>query len=898
MSLDALMVSLERLTSRLKRSIVSDGYFETAFGEILQLAAQVGLNVSFDVKDREGSLLARYGTPPSVANGKLDLRNLEDRAIEAEVQVQKLKKTEDGTVGFEEIVQRLFSAVGAHWGYRNERSMLPYASDQGVAHKVLQSLHEETQENRWFAVLHSDLDKFKEINSEFGFEVGNKAIREFSDRMRMILSATSIVVHTGGDEMAAFIFSEDSSRLFDLAEELRSQMETNPLSSINRTNTCSIGLAIFNTSDLPSDLISIENIIGFATPKEVVKKTGGRNRVSLPSGNSLPVERFDAKALLDDVRYCALISRRDLHAAVPKSLGSPFVSAIARLLSERFQNLEMTGTAIEAAISKVLANINIEIVPSAASNTELAVPRAINNGSPTPLRPQVATPLWAALLARALLSATFRYQGPLRPTDRLAFRLMPRSEGAGTERTELYLDITREDGTTVTLLAGNVNCDLPAEQVVQIGRPWYSTAAFVDGGIRRLVFDDGPDSGGPHEALSPCLLMPIGDRAIDAVRSISPYVAGVVEVDDRPVKGGGLPDFWQSNLGRLVRAALRNPNVSRIVAVGDPSGAEETIKRLKLSRDDWNTKIHDLQRRLSISSSSLNAFRDREIKVEIVPSERSTILQAIATSTADETLHISADADPLDLDLERSKRRLLNASPSNSNQLSSIDGLRCRTLADAYPRAIQLLRNSNEPPQIEPSQRRFREFPCFKLTLTDAFQDMIPDFWESEEASITRYFAHNFQSPTGLFGSQLATSSPGEVSARDGCVSATVSAIRERRPTRRIVLPVATLTQPVDQPLGLSLIQVMPRQRNDRWYLDFQWIWRTVEALVGFPFSAIGSIRWSEKFFDSIKDMLTAEGDGIRVEIGQLTYVALSFHMFLDVGDLEIARAIEQDATR
>jgi hypothetical protein len=93
------------------------------------------------------------------------------------------------------------------------------------------------------------------------------------------------------------------------------------------------------------------------------------------------------------------------------------------------------------------------------------------------------------------------------------------------------------------------------------------------------------------------------------------------------------------------------------------------------------------------------------------------------------------------------------------------------------------------------------------------------------------------------------------------------------------------------------MIQVMPRQRNDRWHVDFQWIWRTVEALVGFPFSAIGSIRWSQKFFENVKDELVAKGGTHRIELGQLTYVALSFHMFLDVGDLEIARAIEQDAT-
>jgi diguanylate cyclase (GGDEF)-like protein len=898
MSLDALIESLDRLTNRLQRSIVSDGYFESAFSALLELAAQVGLNVSFDVKDRDGVRIASYGEHPSEVKGKVDLRYLDDRAIEAEARVQKIKRTENEAVDFEDILRKLFSAVGAHWGYRDVRSMLPGASDPSVAQRVLQSLYEQSQEAPWFAVLHGDLDKFKEINTNFGYEIGDKAIREFSDRMRAQLSATSIVVRIGGDELAAFIFSDDPNLFFDRAESLRRVMEAEPLVAIGRPNTCSIGLAMFETTDLPTDLVSITRLVSLATPQEVVAKSGGRNRISLPNRTPKPTELLDAQNALDEIRYCALVSRKDIQAEAPRSLGSPVVNAVARLLSDRFQKLQVKEAAIQAAIAKVLENINIEIVPLSIQDDEESPSKATKDGWPSPFHPQIATPLWGALLARALLSATFRGQGPLDPTDSLSFRLAASNGLAGARTTELYLDIRREDGTPISVLVGPVRYDIPTEQIVQIGRPWYPTEADLAGGVRRLVIDEAITGVAGHESLSPCLVMPIGDEAINILKTISSYVAGVVEVDDRPVKGGGLPDFWQSNLGRVVRAALRNPNIYRIVAIGEEGGAEETIKRLKLSRADWTAKSYDLQRRLSISGDSLNAFRERDIKLEIVSSDRSALLQAIATFTADEALRISAGAKPVDLDVERSKRRLLNAAPTNSNQLSLIDGLRCKSLADAYPRAIQLLRSSNEPPQVEPSQRRFREFPCFKLALTDPFQDTIPDYWESEEASIHRYFDRNFGSPDGLFGRQLATPRPGDGSARDGCIRAVVSAIQDGRPTRRTVLPVATVDQPVDQALGLSMINVMPRQRNDRWHLDFQWIWRTVEALVGFPFSAIASIRWSQEFFESVKDKLAAEGDMNRVELGQLTYVALSFHMFLDAGDLEIARAIEQDATR
>ncbi len=61
----------------------------------------------------------------------------------------------------------------------------------------------------------------------------------------------------------------------------------------------------------------------------------------------------------------------------------------------------------------------------------------------------------------------------------------------------------------------------------------------------------------------------------------------------------------------------------------------------------------------------------------------------------------------VDLDREMARRRLAVPSPSAANQLSINDGLRCRTLADAYPQAIQLLRGSNEAPQTETTRRTF-----------------------------------------------------------------------------------------------------------------------------------------------------------------------------------------------
>ncbi len=70
-----------------------------------------------------------------------------------------------------------------------------------------------------------------------------------------------------------------------------------------------------------------------------------------------------------------------------------------------------------------------------------------------------------------------------------------------------------------------------------------------------------------------------------------------------------------------------------------------------------------------------------------------------------------------------------------------------------------------------------------------------------------------------------------------------------------------------------------------------------MEAIVGFPFSCYGSIRWSREFHDAVNKSLLAGGLS-GVEFGELTSIALSFHMFEDLGDQEIARAIVTDAAK
>jgi hypothetical protein len=359
---------------------------------------------------------------------------------------------------------------------------------------------------------------------------------------------------------------------------------------------------------------------------------------------------------------------------------------------------------------------------------------------------------------------------------------------------------------------------------------------------------------------------------------------------------GGLPDFWQSNLARVIGACLRNPNISTIIVVGNARNAAATLDKLQLDDSGWAAQAYDLQRRLSISLDKLQAFRERKIQVVCVQDLTVFKLRDEIRSAIERLVPDVRPGAAINLEVEAQFRRLPLAQPPEAGRLLISDGLRTTTMAYAYPQAINLLRSSDTPPQTEATQRRFREFPTFKLVLTNPFVEMVPDYWKSESKILGDYFDRNFVSETGLFGRPLLAAEAGQDSLYEKALAATVEALKENRPTRRVMLPVHSASQ-FDQPLGLCAIQIMPRRREGRWNLDFQWIWRTVEALVGFPFSAYGSISWSKRFFDEVESRMQRIAPAVPVQRGELTYLALSFHMFLDAGDREIARAIVQDAS-
>jgi diguanylate cyclase (GGDEF)-like protein len=128
-----------------------------------------------------------------------------------------------------------------------------------------------------FAVLFLDLDRFKEVNDEYGHEAGNEILRAVAGEIRNAVRASDVAARYGGDEFVVILTRTDLHGGARVAEALRAGIEGvgRRLGYPAGLITVSIGLAEFDPHE-PSEgdlLVSADRALYRA-------KAAGRNAVA------------------------------------------------------------------------------------------------------------------------------------------------------------------------------------------------------------------------------------------------------------------------------------------------------------------------------------------------------------------------------------------------------------------------------------------------------------------------------------------------------------------------------------------------------------------------------------------------------------------------------------------
>ena len=138
-------------------------------------------------------------------------------------------------------------------------------------------IYESNRANRFshdFGVILIDIDYFKQVNDEFGHQVGDTILQEFSHIIESNSRKTDIVGRWGGEEFLIISPETNLAGLLSLANKLRNEICSYKFIN-NEYKTASFGISIYKQNE------HINKLIKRADEALYKAKKNGRNRVEI-----------------------------------------------------------------------------------------------------------------------------------------------------------------------------------------------------------------------------------------------------------------------------------------------------------------------------------------------------------------------------------------------------------------------------------------------------------------------------------------------------------------------------------------------------------------------------------------------------------------------------------------
>jgi two-component system cell cycle response regulator len=130
----------------------------------------------------------------------------------------------------------------------------------------------------------ADLDRFKQVNDNHSYSVGDEVLRRFSQIMTDNARGADVVTRYGGEEFLLVMPQTSLEQAQVVCERLRREVECHPWHEVvvGLSVTVSIGVADSARHD------GLVTLVGSADHALHEAKRAGRNRVVLADGSNAP----------------------------------------------------------------------------------------------------------------------------------------------------------------------------------------------------------------------------------------------------------------------------------------------------------------------------------------------------------------------------------------------------------------------------------------------------------------------------------------------------------------------------------------------------------------------------------------------------------------------------------
>ncbi len=375
----------------------------------------------------------------------------------------------------------------------------------------------------------------------------------------------------------------------------------------------------------------------------------------------------------------------------------------------------------------------------------------------------------------------------------------------------------------------------------------------------------------------------------------------VVKVDTRPTSSGSLPDFWEGAISELISLMKNQPNLVNILIWGDVDNTQKVLFYLNnIKKWSSDSKEQDFQyryiaRKTCRTVEDIMLFQEKFAEhIVWCNSEEDIIIHTYkALSVKAKSMSFSEDTVPNSRFLERKLSY-------TKIQLNITDGCRAESIEVAFPTVLEILRNAYrdnpERKMLDQNEEELFELTNFKIVLEKPTYKKLPIYYYYDQKKLNLYYGETFGDGKGLFRKPLEES--GQI---DGMICHIIEAIDSKRQyeTRRAILVVPNVIEEDKgySPLGLVAVWVTPRLADGKITIDYSFTWRTVEAIVGLPYSMYASVTFAEEVTQMIREKVKHTDISESINLGQVSYIAHSLHMFLGEARMNIVRGIVDEVS-
>ena len=130
--------------------------------------------------------------------------------------------------------------------------------------------------NHPVSILFVDVDLFKNINDQFGHNIGDQVLQQIAGRIRENVRDLDIIGRYGGDEFLVLLVESDLEEAVRIANRLLENISEQPFITASGLVTATLSIGIAELNDLDADL---DSLIIRSDQLLYMAKENGRNRI-------------------------------------------------------------------------------------------------------------------------------------------------------------------------------------------------------------------------------------------------------------------------------------------------------------------------------------------------------------------------------------------------------------------------------------------------------------------------------------------------------------------------------------------------------------------------------------------------------------------------------------------